>query len=95
MAESLTDTADGLQLALDPALAEQLVREILQQLTDAQALGIYRPVLLCSERLRRHLHRLLQQAAPTLPVIAYQEVAPGLRVETIAQIQGPATVAVS
>ena len=90
LAESLTDTADGLQLALDPALAEQLVREILQQLTDAQALGIYRPVLLCSERLRRHLHRLLQQAAPTLPVIAYQEVAPGLRVETIAQIQGPA-----
>lgn len=89
LAESLTDTPDGLQLALDPALAEQLVREILEQLNDAQAAGVYRPVLLCSERLRRHLNNLLQQAAPTLPVIAYQEVSPGLRVETVSQVSGP------
>lgn len=88
LAESLTETADGIQLALDPARAEQLVREILEQLQDAQSKGVYRPVLLCSERLRRHLHALLEQAAPTLPVIAYQEVSPGLRVETVAQISG-------
>jgi len=87
LAESLTETADGTQLAMDPQEAEQLVRDITSQQGDAQAQG-FRPVLLCSEMLRRHLHRLLQQAAPSLPVIAYQEVSPGLRVETVAQIGG-------
>jgi flagellar biosynthesis protein FlhA len=93
LAESLTETADGLQLALDPLSAQSLVREILEKLTEAQAKDINRPVLLCSERLRRHLHALLVQAAPSLPVIAYQEVSPGLRVETVAQISGAAATA--
>jgi len=85
LAGALAETADGPQLAMDPTQAEQLVNQISSSQADAQAQGL-RPVLLCSERLRRHLHRLLRQAAPSLPVIAYQEVAPGLRVETIAQV---------
>lgn len=89
LAESLTETSDGMQLALDPSQAEQLVREVLEQMQEAQSNGVYRPVLLCSERLRRHIHSLLEQAAPTLPVIAYQEVSPGIRVETVSQISGP------
>ena len=87
LAQALTETADGTQLALEPQLAEDLVKQITAHHGDAQAQGV-RPVLLCSERLRRHLHRLLQQSAPSLPVIAYQEVAPGLRVETVAQVGG-------
>jgi flagellar biosynthesis protein FlhA len=42
-----------------------------------------RPVLICSSRTRRHLRRLVEQALPQLSVCAYNEIAPGISVETI------------
>ena len=41
-----------------------------------------RPVLVCSSRIRRHLRRLIEQALPQLPVVSYNEIVPGIRVET-------------
>jgi flagellar biosynthesis protein FlhA len=41
-----------------------------------------RPVLVCSSRIRRHLRRLVEQALPQLPVVSYNEIVPGIRVET-------------
>ncbi len=40
-----------------------------------------RPVLVCSSRLRRHVRRLVEQRLPQLPVLAYNEIVPGIRVE--------------
>jgi flagellar biosynthesis protein FlhA len=40
-------------------------------------------VLLCSARIRRHLRRLIVQAQPHLAVCSYNEIAPGINVETI------------
>jgi flagellar biosynthesis protein FlhA len=39
-------------------------------------------VVLCSSRIRRHLRRLLEQTLPQLPVMSYNEILPGIRVET-------------
>ena len=47
-----------------------------------------RPVLLCSSRVRRHVRALIAQALPQLPVFAYQEAPPGLRVETVGIVGG-------
>jgi flagellar biosynthesis protein FlhA len=43
-------------------------------------------VLLCSARVRRHLRRLLQASIPHLSVCSYNEIAPGISVETIGVI---------
>jgi flagellar biosynthesis protein FlhA len=40
-------------------------------------------VLLCSARVRRHLRRLVAQAVPQLAVCSYNEISPGISVETI------------
>ena len=40
-----------------------------------------RPVIVCSSRIRRHVRRLIEQAFPQLPVVAYNEITPGIRVE--------------
>jgi flagellar biosynthesis protein FlhA len=40
-------------------------------------------VLLCSARVRRHLRRLCEQRLPQLAVCSYNEIAPGVSVETI------------
>jgi flagellar biosynthesis protein FlhA len=81
VAESLTQTPDGEQIALDPARAQSLVHSLAGQVERATAMGV-RPVLICSSRVRRHLRRLIEQAFPQLPVVAYNEIAANIRVET-------------
>jgi flagellar biosynthesis protein FlhA len=80
IADAIAQTPDGEVLALDPNRAQVLVTALRAQLDNAAGM---RPVLLCSSRVRRHVRRLTEQAMPQLPVFAYQEAPPGLRVETV------------
>src|SRR5262249_19593890 len=82
VAESLAQTPEGEVMAIDPLRAEALVGSLGEQVERATAAGS-RPVLVCSSRIRRHLRRLIEQAFPQLPVIAYNEVVPGVRVERL------------
>jgi flagellar biosynthesis protein FlhA len=81
VADSLTQTTEGEQIALDPTRAQSLVHALGLQVDRATAMGV-RPVLICSSRVRRHLRRLVEQAFPQLPVVAYNEIAANIRVET-------------
>jgi flagellar biosynthesis protein FlhA len=83
LAEALVQTADGEFLAMDPARAGRLVDACAEQVEQALARG-GRPVLLCSARVRRHLRRLCEQRLPQLAVCSYNEIAPGVGVETLA-----------
>ncbi|MGI9859986.1 flagellar biosynthesis protein FlhA [Moorella naiadis] len=69
-----------------PALAPEEVRGLLGQLGQAvekATLGGGQPVLLCSARVRLPLRRLLQRSFPHLPILAYNELEPGLEVEAV------------
>jgi flagellar biosynthesis protein FlhA len=92
VADAIAQTPDGEVLALDPARAQALVAALQVQADNAAG---RRPVLLCSSRVRRHLRRLLEQALPQLPVFAYQEAPPGLRVETLGIVGGEPVPAVA
>jgi flagellar biosynthesis protein FlhA len=83
IAEALVQTADGEFLAMDPGRAQALVQACASHVEHSLAAG-GRPVLLCSARVRRHLRRLVEQRLPQLAVCSYNEVAPGVGVETIA-----------
>jgi flagellar biosynthesis protein FlhA len=87
LAEALVQTADGEFLALDPMRAGGLVDQCAELVETALARG-GRPVLLCSARVRRHLRRLCEQRLPQLAVCSYNEIAPGVGVETLA-VLGP------
>jgi flagellar biosynthesis protein FlhA len=82
---SITQTTDGEYLAMEPPRAQAIVAALRAQVDHASALGA-RPVLLCSARIRRHLRRLIAQAQPHLAVCSYNEIAPGVNVETIGVI---------
>jgi len=86
VATSITQTTDGEFLALEPARAQALLVAVRSQSENAGAHGGLRPVLLCSARVRRHLRRLLESSLPHLPVCSYNEIAPGISVETIGVI---------
>ncbi len=85
VATSITQTTDGEYLVIDPPRAQEIVGALRTQVEHATAQGV-RPVLLCSARIRRHLRRLVAQAQPHLPVCSYNEIAPGVNVETIGVI---------
>jgi flagellar biosynthesis protein FlhA len=85
VATAITQTTDGEYLAMDPPRAQAIVNALRAQVEHATGLGS-RPVLLCSARIRRHLRRLIAQAQPHLPVCSYNEIAPGVNVETIGVI---------
>jgi flagellar biosynthesis protein FlhA len=82
---SITQTTDGEYLAMDPPWAQAIVTALKAQVEHATGLGA-RPVLLCSARIRRHLRRLIAQAQPHLAVCSYNEISPGINVETIGVI---------
>src|SRR4051794_33951674 len=92
MAEALVQTADGEFLAMDPNVAAQVVDSAAEQVELAIA-GGGRPVLLCSARVRRHLRQLCEQRLPQMAVCSYNEIAPGIGVETIGMIGVAAPVA--
>jgi flagellar biosynthesis protein FlhA len=81
IAESVTHTGEGEYLAMDPLRAQTLVTSLAGQVDAATGMGL-RPVVLCSSRIRRHIRRLIEQALPQLPVVSYNEIVPGIRVET-------------
>jgi flagellar biosynthesis protein FlhA len=80
--EAIVQTPDGEYLALDPERAQTLLGALREHAEGTLAAGS-RPILVCSARVRRHLRRLVEQALPHLPVCSYNEIAPGIRVETI------------
>ncbi len=87
VSESITATSDGEYLAMEPSRAQALVTALRDRADDASTLGS-RPVLLCSARVRRHLRRLAEQSIPQLAVCSYNEIAPGIRVETVGVVEG-------
>jgi flagellar biosynthesis protein FlhA len=86
VSESITQTSDGEYLAMDPSRAQALVTALRDRAEGASALGA-RPVLVCSARVRRHLRRLCEQTLPQLAVCSYNEIVPGIRVETVGVVE--------
>ncbi len=81
IAEAVTQTHEGEYLAMEPTRAQAVVGSLSGHVEQATGMGA-RPVLVCSSRIRRHLRRLVEQALPQLPVVSYNEIVPGIRVET-------------
>ena len=86
MSESITQTRDGEYLVMEPSRAQALVTQLKGQLDEALARG-GRPVLLCSARVRRHLRRLCEQSLPQLAICSYNEIMPGIGVETVGVVE--------
>jgi flagellar biosynthesis protein FlhA len=70
---------------LDPGTVAKIYASLTRRITDAQQSGL-QPIVLTSPGTRLALKRLTERAAPSLVVLSYSEIAPGLRVESIGQV---------
>ncbi len=78
--ESLRQGEAGAFLATEPAVTEAVLDEMTAVIAAAENQG-HSPVLLCSDRLRPVLRRLLASTWPSLPVLSFQELSPQLSLE--------------
>ena len=78
--ESMRQGENGAFLAVDAALTEALLDEVTAVVAAAENQG-KNPVLLCSDRLRPVIRRLLASTWPSLPVISFQELSPSLSLD--------------
>jgi len=85
IAEGIRQTDAGLQLVLEPELAQQILRGTRTQVELMAARG-YQPVALCSPRTRIHYRRLIERMIPTLAVLSYHELAAGVGLETMGMV---------
>lgn len=75
LGESLQSTKQGLMLMIDPALSDQLLRKIGEQVGALTTQG-RTPVCICAPNIRLALRRLIEPSYPSLSVISYNEVLP-------------------
>jgi flagellar biosynthesis protein FlhA len=85
LAEAMRASEQGVVLAVDPLLANQLVGQLSSLVTSAENTGVT-PVLLVAGPLRLPLRRLLRGTFPQLPVLGFTETAGLTSIETVGQV---------
>lgn len=73
IAESIRRTDGKAPFILEPRLAEQLIRRLIQQ-AEAMMQQRLTPVLLCGPEIRRHLRAFTNRSVPRLAIISVNEV---------------------
>jgi flagellar biosynthesis protein FlhA len=80
IAQCIHEGGSGAAVILEPSRAEQLIHKVAAAVRDTVA-GGFEAVLLTSSPIRRHVRRMVQHAVPELPVLAYDELVPAMRLE--------------
>ena len=84
--QSLLQTEQGVQLALDPSYGHGLVSSIAQKIeTHPEVAG--QPVLLTSPVSRRHIFKLVNRFIPQLVVLSHSEVTSDISVHTVGTVE--------
>lgn len=83
---SLLQTDQGVQLVMDPSMAQRLIDEISRCIeTHPEIAG--QPVLLTSPTNRRHIYRLVSRFIPQLTVLSHNELVADVRVSTVGMVE--------
>src|SRR5579884_341244 len=84
--EAVQATPTGNMLAIEPRLAQALIKSLSQQVDQATEQGA-NPILFCSGQIRLPLKRLIERSLPTLPLMAYTEIVPNVTVQALGTVE--------
>ncbi len=76
--------------AVAPERAMELGRKIAEAWRTAMEAGNDKAVMLCDSRLRPHIGDMLARQLPQLPILAYDEITIGTKVDSVATVSIPA-----
>jgi flagellar biosynthesis protein FlhA len=75
----------GTYLALEPNLAQRILRSVHQALDRLAQVNI-QPVLLCSPLVRRHLKKLLDRFLPQVVVLSHSELTSQAKIQSLGTV---------
>ena len=85
IAQSVQESPGDDGMVLEPARSETLVKNIVKAVRETVSSG-YEAVLLTSSPIRRHVRRIVQHVIPELPVLAYDELIPEMKLEGLSTV---------
>lgn len=80
--DSIQSSDQGSYLAMEPDLSRDIIDSVRDKLEGHPA-----DVILTTMELRRHVRRLVEADLPGLPVLAYTELLPDVRVQAVARVR--------
>ena len=86
--QSLMQTEQGIQLAMDPMRMQKIVLNIADMIESHPEIAS-QPILLTSPTVRRHVHRIVSKFIPQLVVLSHNEVSSQARVSSVGVVEVP------
>ena len=83
--ESVQHSEQGSFIALDPDKTQMIFNSLNTQLSKLTSLGI-QPIILTSPVVRIYFKKLVEQVAPDLVVISYNEIDPSSEIQSIGMV---------
>ena len=93
LVSTLNQQAENITLAIPPEMAIEINRKIANAFKAAMDKGFDTVVLLCDARVRPAVFDTIERSIPRLPVIAYDEIVPGVEVEPVQTVSLTETAA--
>ncbi len=72
-------------MTLPPAIANQIIQAILEQIEKLVGVG-GQPVILCSPQIRLLLRRLIAPHLSNIAILAYNEIVKGVNIESVGMV---------
>ena len=86
VSNSLLQTEQGIQLVMDPHIAQEMITEIARMIeTNPEIAG--QPVLLTSPTVRRHIRRLTERFIPQLQVVSHNELTIDANISSVGSVE--------
>ncbi|MHB9025423.1 MAG: flagellar biosynthesis protein FlhA [Armatimonadota bacterium] len=85
MLDHLRQTQFGMQVVLDPDIAQRLLKGVKAEAEHAISLG-NQPVALCSSQIRPYFRRLIEKYMPGLTVLSHAEIVPGTPIKALGTV---------
>jgi len=82
---SVQQTEQGSYLALDPALTQKIFDKLNGEVAKLTSMGI-QPIILTSPIVRLYFKRLIEQVAPDLIVLSYNELDPSAEIQSVGMV---------
>ncbi|MFN3534582.1 MAG: FHIPEP family type III secretion protein, partial [Desulfatiglandales bacterium] len=82
---SLQHTDQGSFVSVDPSLMDKLLESINKSLHKFLNIN-QQPTIICSQKVRAILKRLLERFVPGIDVISYNEISPGVQIKSIGTV---------
>ena len=80
IAEAIHPSDQGHYLALEPKLAQRVIKALSTASDNTVSAG-HQPVLLCSPRVRPHVRRLVERFIPSLAVLSHSEIPQNIEIK--------------